>query len=117
MFANTLTLTVNAVAKVLTRVNQDNFGSTYLLRSATDLWTLKFRNSQEKLKSGVVFDRHNMYVEYVVFATPTATQKTYSMSSTLRLTSDSDPVQLGYISAAFNTLLNAQASGLIGGES
>lgn len=117
MFANTLTLTVNAVAKVLTRVNQDNYGSEYKLVSSTDSWTLKFRNSNDPSDGVEPLTRHNMYVEYVVYATPTATEKRYTMSATMRYRKTSDPTQMGYIEAAFCTLLNSQAAGLIAGES
>lgn len=117
MFANTLTLTVNSVAKVLTRLNQDNFGSTYSLKSATDQWTLRFRNATENTRKIEKYDRHNMFVEYVVFATPTTTEKRYTISSTLRMKFDSDPAYLAFIATAFNVLMNAQSSGLIAGES
>ncbi|DAD50252.1 coat protein [ssRNA phage Gerhypos.2_11] len=117
MKANTLTLTVNAVAKVLTRVNQDNFGSTYTLLSATDSWTLKFRNSTEVAKDKTLFGRHNVYVEYIVFATPTTVQKSYTISTTLRMSQSSDPAYLAYISSALSTLMTTEAPGLIGGES
>ncbi len=48
MLANTLTLTVNSVAKVLTRINQDNYGSEYRLLSATERYTLKIRHQSQK---------------------------------------------------------------------
>ena len=117
MFANTLTLTINAVARVLTRVNQDNFGSTYLLKDGTQQFTLKFRNSTEPSDGVEPVDRHNMFFEHIVYATPTTTEKKYTMSSTLRLRKTSDPAYLATVVPAFNTLLNAQAAGLITGES
>lgn len=117
MFANTLTITINAVARVLTRVNQDNYGSTYSLKDGTQQFTLKFRNSTEPSDGVEPVDRHNMYFEHIVYATPTATEKKYTMSSTIRLRKTSDPAYAAFVVPAFNTLLNAQASGLITGES
>lgn len=117
MFANTLTITINSVARVLTRVNQDNFGSVYRLKDATQELTLKFRNSTEPSDGVEPLERHNMYFEHIVYATSTTTEKKYTMSSTLRMRKTSDPAYLAFVVPAFNTLLNAQASGLITGES
>lgn len=120
MLANTLTLTINSVAKVLTRINQDNYGSEYRLKSATEVLTLQIRNSTEKatVKSPSVIDRHNMFFEHTVYAVPgTSPEYYYSMSAVMRMNSSSDPAQLGHIVPAFNTLLNAQAAAIIGGES
>lgn len=117
MFANTLTITINAVARILTRVNQDNFGSTYRLKDGTQEFTLKFRNSTEPSDGVEPIDRHNMFFEHIVYATPSASEKKYTMSATIRMRKTSDPAYLAYVVPGFNTLLNAQASGLIGGES
>lgn len=116
MFANTITLTINAVDKVLTRINQDNFGSTYKLTSATELIQLQFRNSTEKNSSGDV-DRHNMFVEHTVFATATEIEKYYSMSATLRARRGSSPTVLSQLTAGAQTVLTAQLAGLVQGES
>lgn len=117
MFANTLTITINSVARVLTRVNQDNFGSSYKLADATQQFILKFRNSTEPSDGVETVDRHNMYFEHVVYATPTTTEKKYTMSSTIRLRKTSDPAYAAFVVPAFNTLLNSQTAGLIAGES
>jgi hypothetical protein len=116
MFANTLTLTINAIAKTLVRVNQDNFGSTYKYTSDTEIITLQFRNSVEKAVAGAV-DRHNMFIEHIVFATPDATEKYYSFSATLRARRGSSPTALGYLATAAAALLSANQAGLIAGES
>jgi len=68
MFADTLTITINSVAKVLTRVNQDGYSSEYLLREATGDFRLKLRNSSYTDKSrGVVVDRHNIEFVYTIY--------------------------------------------------
>jgi len=115
MLANTLTLTVNSVAKVLTRINQDNYGSEYRLLSATERYTLKIRHSVQK--SGVSsFDSHNVLVEHVVFATPTTAMKTMTVSTTLRGEVGTDPAALDYLSDALGVLVAAQAAALVQGE-
>lgn len=117
MFANTLTITINSVARILTRVNQDNYGSVYRLKDATQEFTLKFRNSTEASDGVEPLERHNMFFEHIVYATSTTTEKKYTMSSTLRMRKTSDPAYLAFVVPAFNTLLNSQAAGLITGES
>jgi hypothetical protein len=116
MFANTLTVTISGVAKVLTRVNQDNYGSTYLLKDGTQEFRLQFRNSSENGNPEQI-DRHNAFFEWTVYATSTATEKYYSCTSTFRLRKSSDPAILGAMATGFATLVTAQQSGLIGGES
>lgn len=115
MLNNTLTLTVNSVAKVLVRINQDNYGSEYRLLSATEKYTLKVRHSSQK--SGTrIFDVHNVLVEHVVFATPTVAEKTMTVSSTLRGEVGTDPAALDYLSDALGVLVAAQAAQLVQGE-
>lgn len=69
-FGATLTVTVNSVAKVLNRINQDNYGSEYLLRSSSDEYRVKIRHSKESpnAKTGIAFDRHNVEITHTVFA-------------------------------------------------
>lgn len=117
MLANTLTITINAVARVLVRVNQDNYGSTYLLKDATQQFTLKIRNSTEPNDGVEPVARSNMFFEHIVYSTPTTTEKKYTMSGTMRLRKTSDPAYLAFVVAGFNTLLGAQAAAIIGGES
>jgi len=117
MLANTLTITINSTARVLTRVNQDNYGSVYRLKDGTQEFTLKIRNSSEPSDGVEPLDRHNMFFEHIVYATGGATEKKYTMSATMRIRKTSDPAYLAYVVPAFNTLLNAQASALIAGES
>jgi hypothetical protein len=99
-FAATITITVNAVAKVLNRVNQDDFGSFYSLRSATEEITLQIRNSTEAAKGlSPAILRHNIFVERTIYATPTTAEEYYSFTGTIREYTTSDPVKTGYLSA------------------
>lgn len=118
MLANTLTLTVNAVATTLTRVREDGGGSVYQFRDSTQLIKAQIRQTVEKgtAKSPVDVIRSNLFIERTVFATPTVSQKYYSMSAVMRMGADSDPAYLTYLVPGFNTLLNAQAAAIVGGE-
>lgn len=118
MLANTLTITVNAVATILTRVREDGGGSIYRFKDATQLMTLQIRQTVEKatVKNPIDVLRSNMFFERIVYATPTTTQKYYSQSAVVRMGADSDPAYLGFLVPGFNTLLNAQAAAIIGGE-
>lgn len=75
--ANTVTVPVNSVNKVLVRINQNNFGSTYYLRETLQEFTLNVRHSQEALMAdGTRFDRHNVELIHTVFPTETAAGQT-----------------------------------------
>lgn len=77
MFADTITVTINAVAKVLTRINQDGYSSEYFLKGTTDSFRLKLRNSQYTDKSrGVLVDRHNIELVHTTFPVAPATLST-----------------------------------------
>jgi len=115
MFASTLTLTINGTAKVLQRQNQDNFGSSYRLKSGTELITLLVRHSVDSGKAGNV-NRHNVYVEHTIFATPTTNQEFYSCTYTLREGEFNDPTKLDQLSVGMLTLLATLDTGLTVGE-
>lgn len=115
MFANTLTLTIDGVAKTLNRVNQDNGGSEYKLSSGTEKITMLIRHTVDKLVTGPV-NRHNVYVEQTVFATPTITEKYFSVTFTLREREGSDPAYLDKVSVGALALLATLDTGLTVGE-
>jgi hypothetical protein len=64
MFSDTLTITINSVAKVLTRINQDKYSSEYFLRETDGQFKLRIRNSsyQDRTRGGAAVDRHNVEV-------------------------------------------------------
>jgi hypothetical protein len=77
MFADPTTVTINAVGKVLQRINQDGYSSEYLLRSSTDEHRLRLRNnSYLDKKRGVMIDRHTVELTHTVFAVAPATLST-----------------------------------------
>lgn len=80
MFADPFVVTVNSVAKNLVRINQDQYSSEYLLRSATDEFRLKVRNSTYTPRGSTLkIDRHNVDLTQTVFATATTPAYTRKM--------------------------------------
>jgi hypothetical protein len=75
-FGSTITITVNAVANVLNRINQDQYGSEYyLVNPGVDSYRLKIRHSIVAAgKDGVQYDRHNWEVVRTVFPSGTVPQ-------------------------------------------
>lgn len=92
MLGDTISLTHNSVARVLSKINQDNYSSEYLLRTATDEFRLQVRHSTESAKPGVVpFERHNLEFTATTFATPTVAEVKNISSYTIRTRKGTDP--------------------------
>lgn len=107
-FGATLTITVNAVAKVLNRINQDNYGSEYYLRSSLDEYRVKIRHSKDSPNaSGQVYDRHNVEVTRTVFATTTVPQYTQVNSYTNKTLVSDSVTDAGYLFAGFVDYLDS----------
>ncbi len=120
MLANTLTITIDGTAHTLLRVNQDNYGSEYTKKDGTQSMKFQVRNSVESangLASPEPVERHNVFFEHVIFATPTASEKYYTVTTTMRSRRTSDPAWLDKVATGFFTLVNAQKTAIIGGES
>lgn len=68
MFSDTISITVNAVAKVLTRINQDGYSSEYFLRETTAEYRLRLRNTSyvDKTREKRV-DRHNVEFTQTIY--------------------------------------------------
>lgn len=108
MFPATITLTVNAVAKVLNRLNQDNYGSEYSLVDTLDTWNLKIRHSTDTLDGdGLVMKRHNVFVEHIVYPTVTNLMRKDTYTVTLRSDSNQSPASMVDIGKAVNVWLAA----------
>jgi hypothetical protein len=112
MYANTITLTINAVAKVLQRGNQDNYGVEYSYRSATEIITMKIRHTPEQkdAKTGLVMLRHNVFVEHTVYPTVTDLMKRYSATLTLRHGEFNDPAASAYLARAVNVFFGTSTN-------
>lgn len=68
MFADTITFTIDSVAKVLNRINQDGYSSEYFLRTTADEFRAKIRHSSYTDKAGRSIDRHNVELVQTVYA-------------------------------------------------
>lgn len=113
-FGATITITVNAVAKVLNRVNQDNYGSEYQLNTATDSWKLLIRHSTDSADSdGVTMLRHNLYLEHVTFPTSTTPIYKESITWTMRAGKFDGTTQLGYDAKGTLAYLSASSYAVI----
>ena len=88
MFANTLSVTIGTdSARILTRINQDSFGSTYRLATALELTELVIRNSTSKEKN-LLYDRHNAELRHTVYATDLLPERHYVASTTFKSLSE-----------------------------
>lgn len=113
-FGSTITLTVNSVAKVLNRINQDNYGSEYYLRNgSTDSYRVQIRHSQESpLPDGHRNDRHNVTITHVVFGTAPAPDVTRQVTFTARVKDNDSLTDMGYLfDAAVNYMDSATVQG------
>lgn len=113
MFANTLSLTINGVAKVLNRINQDNYGSEYSLAESDQSFNLKIRHTKET-SSGLLpaMVRHNVLLKQVVFATPTTNAIERTVTTTIRAPEASDPQTAAYLSDGLSAWVALPATSL-----
>lgn len=111
MFSDTLSVTINAVAKTLVRINQDRYSSEYFLRETLGEFTLRIRNSSyiEKTRK-VNVDRHNIELIHTIYPVAPAlvptVRKAYVVFENDRGDTIVDPVKLAAGLLAFNTEAN-----------
>lgn len=68
MLGQTITVTVNAVAKTLNLINQDSYSGEYFLREASGSYSMKVRHTFDKPDSkGRRAERHFVDLSYTVF--------------------------------------------------
>lgn len=94
-FADTITITVNSVAKVLTRVNSgQDYASEYRLRGTTDEYRLRLRHTtfSDKNRAGGTVNRHNVELTHTVFAVAPATLNTVRKTYVVLEEASSDDV-------------------------
>nr|UJQ85420.1 MAG: hypothetical protein 2 [Leviviridae sp.] len=79
-FADTITITVNSVAKVLTRVNSgENYAAEYRLRGTLDEYRLRIRHTtynDKVVRPGVTINRHNVELIHTIFPVAPSTMPT-----------------------------------------
>lgn len=104
MLGDTITITHNAIARALSKINQDNYSSEYMLRTATEEFRLAVRHSLESVaKTSALppFERHNLELRVTTFATATTPETTNIFSVVIRSRRGTDPAA---------TLLTAKAA-------
>lgn len=111
MFSDTITITIDSVAKVLPRINQDGYSSEYFLRETLGEFRLKLRNSTyvDKVRK-VSVDRHNVELVHTVYpvspAVVSTVRKAYSVLENDRTDATTDVAKFGAGTFAFNTEAN-----------
>lgn len=110
----TLTLTIGATPYVLNRLNQDNRTSEWEYLDSLGRITAVIRQSKDKIdKDGQVMRRHNLYVERIVYPTPTTAMEKYSAAVTFRQGDYNAPGGGADLLKAVNVLLAASSSAMI----
>lgn len=98
-FAKPLVIDYGAGTKTLQFINQDNNGSEYYLREATQEFTVKIRHTTEKPdRNGIVMERHNAEFTRVQFGTgvaPDIVQQAYLVFRMQRRDSGADAALIG----------------------
>jgi hypothetical protein len=111
-FPDTITITINAVAKVLNRIKDDGYGSEYRLRNANvEEHRVLIRNSSYTEKStGRVVDRHSVELTHTVYPVAPATiptiRKAYFVLENQAVDTIVDPTKFGFGLAGFITEAN-----------
>lgn len=106
-FSTTITFTVNAVAKVLNRINQDKYSSEYFLRSATESYRAFIRHTTIPAKGSVPKqDRHSVEFIHTVFATPTTAEIVRRIFVAENAPSTDSVTDQQYFMKSFTTVIN-----------
>lgn len=104
-FSDPQSVTINAIAKSLVRINQDKYSSEYFLRDATGEITMNIRNTVFT-RNGQTMDRHAVDVTQTIYATatvPSVVRKVYTVIENSRSDTPADAVLLAQALAAWMT--------------
>jgi hypothetical protein len=101
-FGSTLTLTVNAVAKVLNKVKEQDYGSEYKLIEATGEFLVTIKHSEETPKSATAlrYDRHYVDFKQTVYGIGGLPDTVREMYCVIRNAKGDGLVLPNYLSAA-----------------
>nr|UJQ85129.1 MAG: putative coat protein [Leviviridae sp.] len=116
-FANPLVITVNGSAKNLPKINQDNFGSEYYLREATQEFRVKIRHAWEAGVTGSgKIHRSNVDVTHTVFSvTPGVPDNVRQVYTVVRNGKNDAAADVGYLGVALGALMvQARYEDLVG---
>jgi hypothetical protein len=106
MLANTITVTIDSVDKVLLRIREDKDGSLYRLKDSTEQIEMRVRHSTTT-RDGLVVNRHNVNWEHSVYATDTTPAYFWSTSITVSDLDGSDPDYLGLTMTGLQSALGS----------
>lgn len=111
-FPDTVTITINTVAKVLTKVRSDDYSSEYRLRTAgVDEFRFFIRNSSYRDKTtGRMVDRHSVELTQTILPVapseiPTV-RKMYNVLENQQVDTIADPAKFGVGFVGFLTEAN-----------
>lgn len=97
MLGDTITITINAVAKILTKVNQDGYASEYRLNETLSQFVLRVRHTKDRVSAGSKErHRHQVTLTETVLATATAPQFDRVSQITLVSNFDDPAANQGY---------------------
>lgn len=105
-----ITLTVNAVDKVLPRINQDNFGSVYRLKEADAEYQLTIRHTYEGKAGPGQYERHNADFMLTRFVGDARTPVIYQCYIVMRNPRNQSGVDTTQITKALAVWVNASAA-------
>lgn len=84
MLGDTITITVNAVAKALSKINQDQYASEYYLKEEGKEFRLRVRHSKDRVaQGGAPRDRHVITFTETIYGTPTTSEIVRQSSVTI----------------------------------
>lgn len=110
MIGEQVTVTINAVAWTLNRINQDSYSAEYFARTSLEEVTLRIRHSNENAAAGKTpMERHQIDLIRKVYATLTIPERSYQAYTVLRMPKGADPDLLEQVCAGltgFETATN-----------
>jgi len=110
-FAPSITVTVNAVAKILPMINQDQFTGLYELYETTKKYSLKITHKRDKPNAtGQIYSRHAVDLSMTTFAVVGVSPEKVNRCYMTFVLLDGDTVDENYIMNALSTWLTASSS-------
>lgn len=77
MIGDTISITINSIAKVLSKINQDAYTSEYFLKETLSQYQLKIKHTKDKVSAGSLErHRHVLTLTQTVFPVAPATLNT-----------------------------------------
>lgn len=119
MLGDSITITVNAIAKTLKKIDSgQTYASEYLLRETDGEFRLKIRHSTDKgLLRGESMHRHNVELTRTVFGTAPDDGYAIVVSSTIRNPERIGGVEVDQLSDGLADFVKANGVLLVGWES